>query len=115
MSCFSELINRIAMGKTELVSEAAAGRATIDVAGLLDLRDREQSEELDWRRSIVDFMKLLELDTSYGSRKELALELGYKQIDIDLKGSAEMNIWLHQQVMKKLAENGGEIPEELLS
>jgi len=114
MSSFAELINRIAMGKAALVSEAAAGRATIDVARLLDHRDKEQTEELDWRRSIVDLMKLLELDTSYGSRKELALELGYKQIDIDRNGSAEMNIWLHQQVMKKLAENGGELPEELL-
>lgn len=52
-------------------------------------------------------MKPLELDTSYGSRKELLLELGDKQIDIDLKGAAEMNLWLHRQVMKKLVENRG--------
>lgn len=74
---------------------------------LIDLRDREQSKQAEWRSSIVDLMKLLELDTSYGSRKELLLELGDKQIDIDLNGVAEMNLWLHRQVMKKLVENRG--------
>ncbi|MEC8825318.1 MAG: DUF3597 family protein [Verrucomicrobiota bacterium] len=107
MSCFSELLNRIPDGDNELVGEASARRVTIDFDGLLDLRDREQSKQAEWRCSIVDLMKLLELDTSYGSRKVLLLELGDKQIDIDLNGVAEMNLWLHRQVMKKLVENRG--------
>ena len=107
MSCFSELLNQIAKGETELVGEASARRATIDLAGLLDLRDREHFEKPEWRCSIVNLVKLLELDKSYVSQKELTLELGDKQIDINLKGSAEMNLWLHRQVMKKLGENRG--------
>ena len=71
-------------------------------------------EDLDWRRSIVDLMKLVDMDSSYGSRKELALELGYSQADIDSKGSAEMNMWLHKRVMQALAENGGKVPAEYL-
>lgn len=107
MSCFSELLNRIAKGETELVGEASARKATIDLVGLLDLRDQEHSEKPEWRCSIVDLMKLLELNTSYGFRKVLTLEPGDKQIGIDLKGAAEMNLWLHRQVMKKLVENRG--------
>ena len=107
MSCFSGLLNRIAKGKTDLVGEASARRATIDLAGLLDLRDQKHSEKPEWMCSIVDLLKLLELDTSYGSRKELTLEPGDKQIGIDLKGAAEMNRWLRRQVMKKLDENRG--------
>lgn len=71
-------------------------------------------EDLDWRRSIVDLMKLVGMDSSYGARKELALELGYSQSDIDSKGSAEMNMWLHKEVMKRFAENGGKVPDDLL-
>ena len=69
-----------------------------------------QREELDWRRSIVDLMKLLKLDSSLSARKELAQELGYKG---SLDGSAEMNVWLHEQVMQKLAESGGVVPDSL--
>jgi hypothetical protein len=67
-----------------------------------------QHEDLDWKRSIVDLMKLLKLDSSLAARKELAQELGYKGA---LNGSAEMNIWLHEQVMTKLAEGGGKMPD----
>jgi hypothetical protein len=70
----------------------------------------KQDEDLDWRRSIVDLMKLLKLDSSLNARKELAQELGYKGA---LTGSAEMNIWLHEQVMQKLAESGGVVPETM--
>jgi len=70
----------------------------------------QSSERLDWRRSIVDLMKLLNLDSSLAARKELALELSYTG---DMNDSASMNIWLHQQVMTKLAENGGKVPDEL--
>ncbi|HEY7247084.1 MAG TPA: DUF3597 domain-containing protein [Xanthobacteraceae bacterium] len=69
-----------------------------------------QSERLDWQRSIVDLMKLLKLDSSLTARKQLAQELGYKG---SLDGSAEMNVWLHQRVMTKLAESGGVVPESL--
>ena len=70
----------------------------------------EQREDLNWRESIVDLMKLFKLDSGLGARKELAKELGYTGA---LDGSAEMNIWLHRQVMIKLAETGGKVPEHL--
>ena len=69
-----------------------------------------QDEKLDWRQSIVDLMKALKLDSSLVARKQLAQELGYGGA---LDGSAEMNIWLHRQVMTKLAESGGKVPESL--
>jgi Domain of unknown function (DUF3597) len=69
-----------------------------------------QSEDLDWKKSIVDLMKALKLDSSLAARKQLAQELGYKGA---LDGSAEMNVWLHQQVMTKLAEGGGTVPASL--
>ena len=69
-----------------------------------------QQEELNWRESIVDLMKLFKLDSGLGARKELAKELGYTGA---LDGSAEMNVWLHRQVMTKLAETGGTVPEHL--
>ena len=69
-----------------------------------------QQEDLNWRESIVDLMKLFKLDSGLGARKELAKELGYTGA---LDGSAEMNIWLHRQVMIKLAETGGKVPEHL--
>lgn len=68
------------------------------------------SEDLNWKQSIVDLMKLLKLDSSLNARKQLAQELGYTG---QLNGSAEMNVWLHQQVMTKLAESGGEVPSSL--
>jgi hypothetical protein len=64
----------------------------------------------NWQQSIVDLMKLLDLDSGLGARKELAQELGYKGA---LDGSAEMNVWLHKQVLDKLAEGGGKVPESL--
>ena len=82
----------------------------VDVAAMLDGLNKENPEDLDWRRSIVDLMKLLELDSSLKARKELADELGY---DGNTSDSAKMNIWLHKQVMTKLAEHGGMVPDEL--
>ena len=67
------------------------------------------ADKLNWRTSIVDLMKLVGLDASYEERKELAHELG----DTDYSGTAEENIWLHKQVMNKLAENGGKVPASL--
>jgi len=86
----------------------------VDIEAVLAEMAAAHSEKLDWRRSIVDLMKLVGMDSSYGARKELALELGYSQAEIDSKGSAEMNMWLHKQVMKSLSENGGKVPDDLL-
>lgn len=79
----------------------------IDVAARLDAM--QGADSLNWRTSIVDLMKLVGLDASYANRKELAIELG----DTDYSGQADENIWLHRQVMNKLAENGGTVPADL--
>lgn len=89
---------------------AGSPQPVVDVTSLLDEIQSHNAQKLNWRTSIVDLMKLMGLDSSLANREQLARELGY-QGPID--GSAEMNIWLHKQVMKKLAENGGTIPEEL--
>jgi hypothetical protein len=92
-------------------SSTPAGTATqVDVAEVLTKLLAEKKEKLDWRHSIVDLMKLLDLDSSLSARKELAQELHYSG---DMNDSAAMNVWLHKQVMQKLAENGGKVPEEL--
>jgi hypothetical protein len=83
---------------------------SVDVEAVLDNMLAQKKTKLDWRHSIVDLMKLLELDSSLAARKELAKELHYTGAT---DGSAEMNIWLHKAVMKKLAENGGKVPESL--
>ena len=70
----------------------------------------QSKEDLNWKQSIVDLMKLLNLDSSLNARKELAQELGYTGA---LNGSAEMNVWLHKQVMTKLAEGGGTVPASM--
>jgi hypothetical protein len=82
----------------------------VDVEAVMTKLAAENKEKLDWRRSIVDLMKLLQLDSSLGARKELAKELGYTG---DTNDSAAMNIWLHKQVMQKLAANGGKVPGDL--
>jgi 3-oxoacyl-ACP reductase-like protein len=89
---------------------AAAPAAPVDVAAIMDNLAGQSSEQLDWRRSIVDLMKLINLDSSLAARKELAQELSYSG---DMNDSASMNIWLHRQVMIKLADNGGRVPDEL--
>ncbi|HEY0567885.1 MAG TPA: DUF3597 domain-containing protein [Xanthobacteraceae bacterium] len=89
---------------------AAAGGGSVDVAAVLDQAVAAKKEKLEWRTSIVDLMKALDLDSSLSSRKELAKDLHY---DGDTGDSAKMNMWLHKQVMKKLAENGGKVPNEL--
>ena len=89
---------------------AAVAAAPVDVSAIMDNLAGKSSERLDWRRSIVDLMKLLNLDSSLAARKELAQELNYAG---DSNDSASMNIWLHKQVMIKLAENGGKVPDEL--
>ena len=89
---------------------AAPASATVDVAPILDKAVAAKKEKLEWRTSIVDLMKALDIDSSLTARKELAKELGYTG---DSNDSASMNIWLHKQVMIKLAANGGKLPPEI--
>ena len=89
---------------------AAPAAATVDVAPILDQAVKAKGEKLEWRTSIVDLMKALDIDSSFAARKELAKELGYTG---DSNDSASMNIWLHKQVMTKLAANGGKLPPEI--
>jgi hypothetical protein len=88
----------------------AAPAQTVDVAPILDKAVAAKKEKLEWRTSIVDLMKALDIDSSLGARKELAKELGYAG---DTNDSATMNIWLHKQVMAKLAANGGKLPADI--
>jgi len=89
---------------------ATAPAASVDVAPILDKAVKAKGEKLEWRTSIVDLMKALDIDSSLSARKELAKELGYTG---DTSDSASMNIWLHKQVMTKLAANGGKLPPEI--
>src|SRR6476620_3362218 len=82
----------------------------VDVEAILTKLASQNKEKLDWRSSIVDLMKLLDLDSSLSARKELAKELNYTG---DMNASAGMNVWLHKPVMIKLAENGGKVPDSL--
>jgi hypothetical protein len=84
--------------------------ALVDVAAVLDKLAAQTKQKLNWRKSIVDLMKLLDLDSSLVARKRLAQELHYTG---NMSHSASMNVWLHKQVMIKLAENGGKVPDEL--
>jgi len=89
---------------------AAAPAQQVDVEEILNAKLKASGQQLNWRTSIVDLMKLLDLDSSLAARKQLAAELHYSG---DTSDSASMNIWLHKQVMKKLAENGGKVPSDL--
>jgi len=108
-------------GMKETAAAAAAAVAAappvqalsaVDLVALMESKAAAAGQKLNWRTSIVDLMKLLNLDSSLAARKELATELGYTG---DMNDSATMNIWLHKQVMKKVAENGGQVPADLLS
>jgi hypothetical protein len=89
---------------------SAAPAQSVDVAAIVDKAAAAKGEKLEWRTSIVDLMKALDIDSSLTARKELAKELGYTG---DTNDSASMNIWLHKQVMAKLAANGGKLPPEI--
>ena len=95
------------------VPSATAGSAAgsgVDVEAALTQIAQTKGQPSNWRTSIVDLMKLLDLDSSLANRKELAKELGYTG---DTDDTAPMNIWLHKQVMTKLAQNGGKVPDDL--
>ena len=127
MGLFSNLLSKVFGQQTAATSTpppAAAGApavassgatspaATVDVTAVLDDLAGKNSEKLDWRKSIVDLMKLVDMDSSLASRKELAKDLNYTG---DTSDSAKMNIWLHKEVIRKISENGGKVPKELLS
>ena len=131
MSIFGDLMNSIrghsARAQEAKINEAnaassqasapspaapVASDAPVDVEAVLTDLASKSSQKLDWRNSIVDLMKLVGMDSSLAQRKDLAKELGYTG---DTNDSATMNIWLHKQVMKKMSENGGKVPADLLS
>jgi hypothetical protein len=127
MGILSTIINKVFGGKKEAAAPAAASApaaevvetvvasavpADFDVTGYLNELRGQSKEKLDWTVSIVDLMKLVGMDSSLASRKELAKELGYGE---DMKDSAKMNIWLHKQVMQQIAKNGGKLPAELIA
>jgi uncharacterized protein DUF3597 len=121
MSIFGKIMSAI-FGTSASATPASGGAAapapggssapaqTVDVAPILDKAVAAQKEKLEWRTSIVDLMKALNIDSSLSARKELAHELGYTG---DTNDSATMNIWLHKQVMTKLAANGGKLPADV--
>jgi hypothetical protein len=121
MSIFGGILSALtnaAAGSGAVLARTAASTAppavplaAIDVEAVLTKRAAEQKEDLDWRRSIVDLMKLLQLDSSLAARKQLAQELGYTG---DKSDSAAMNAWLHGKVMQKLGENGGKVSASLM-
>ena len=90
----------------------AAAAGPVDVEAVLDGIAMHHKEKLDWKHSIVDLMKLVGMDSGLEARKELATDLQYSG---DMSDSAAMNMWLHKEVMKKLAENGGKVPASLLA
>jgi hypothetical protein len=89
---------------------SAAPAQTVDVAAIVDKAAAAKGEPLAWRTSIVDLMKALDLDSSLAARKQLAAELKYTGNTND---SATMNVWLHKQIMAKLAANGGKLPSDI--
>jgi hypothetical protein len=106
--------NPPAAAATSTASVAGAAPAPaqpVDVEAILNDLAAKNPEKLDWKRSIVDLMKLVGMDSSLGARKELAKDLNYTG---NMNDSAAMNIWLHKEVLRKLVANGGKIPAELL-
>ncbi len=107
---------------TPTAAAAAAARAAsplppkamalVDVEAQLDLRAKENAQKLNWRTSIVDLLKLLDIDSSLAARKELAKELGCPPTSMG--DSATMNLWLHKTVLARIADNGGRVPAKLL-
>ncbi|WP_316229713.1 DUF3597 domain-containing protein [Bradyrhizobium sp. SZCCHNR1051] len=119
MSIFGKIMGAIfghhaeaapAGGTVAPTGSPAAAAQNVDVAAIVDKAAAAKHEKLEWRTSIVDLMKALDIDSSLAARKELAKELGYSG---DTNDSASMNVWLHKQVMSKLAANGGKLPPEI--
>ncbi len=125
MSFFSSILSKLGIGSAEAAETPVAAQTTstsstpaaapiseVDVVSKLEGLAASNPEKLNWKTSIVDMLKLLGIDSSLSARKELAAELGCPS---DKMGdSAQMNMWLHKTVLQKLAQNGGNIPKELL-
>lgn len=92
-------------------SGGAATHGPVDVSAILDKAVKDKGQKLDWRHSIVDLMKALGMEASLSERKELAHELHY---DGDMNDSGKMNMFLHKALLKRLSENGGTVPADLL-
>jgi len=99
-----------AAGTAAPAPSTAAPLSQVDVEAVLTNLAAQKQQKLDWRKSIVDLMKVLDLDSSLAARKQLAKELNYTG---DTNDSASMNIWLHKQVVTKLAASGGKVPADL--
>lgn len=129
MGIFSSILSKLGFGKAEAAEQPAAAVqapvtpapaaaaapvaiSVVDVVGQLETLAAKHAEKLNWKVSIVDLLKLLGLDSSLGARKELATELGCPAEKMG--DSAQMNMWLHKTVLQKMAENGGNVPAELL-
>ena len=131
MGLFNKILNKLGIGSAEAASAVPAAPLTpaetpvasteaasiapvtkVDVAAQLEQKAAANPQKLNWKTSIVDLLKLLDLDSSFAARKELAAELGCPaELMAD---SAQMNMWLHKTVLNKIAENGGNLPAELL-
>jgi hypothetical protein len=116
MGIFSSIMGAI-FGSGSAQAQAAptatpssAPAQTVDVEAIVEKAVAESGQKLNWRTSIVDLMKALKLDSSLSARQELAKELKYTG---DMNDSATMNIWLHKQIMGKLAANGGKLPADI--
>ena len=131
MSLFNSILEKLGIGSPADASPAATTAAAANTAStergapvappaiaVVDVMSQMESlaaaspQKLNWRTSIVDLLKLLKLDSSYGARKEMAAELGCPEEK--MSDSAQMNVWLHKTVLQKLSENGGNIPKDLL-
>jgi hypothetical protein len=124
MSLFNSILEKLGIRKAAASEAPDAGQAStssspattiavVDVVTKLEGLAASSPEKLNWKVSIVDLLKLLGLDSSITARKELATELGCPAQA--MADSAQMNIWLHKTVLQKLAQNGGNIPQELLN
>ena len=122
MGIFSSILRKLGIGKDEAPVAAAAPApalpvapvaiSVVDVVAKLESLAAAHAEKLNWKTSIVDLHKLLGIDHSFAARKELAVELGCPAEKMG--DSAQMNMWLHKTVLAKIAENGGNIPADLL-
>lgn len=128
MGFFSNILSKLGIGSAEAAQAdaaqadvavapeakpAVASIAVVDVVAQLEQRAAANTQKLNWRVSIVDLLKLLDIDSSLAARKELAAELACPA-EL-MSDSAQMNMWLHKTVLARIAENGGNIPQELLS
>ena len=132
MSIFSTILSKLGIGGAKPAPASAPSRpatpaqstspapraapppppAPVDIAAVMEQRAAASSQKLNWKTSIVDLLKLLDMDSSFAARKELATELGCPAELMN--DSAKMNMWLHKTVLARVAANGGKVPPDLL-